>query len=241
MTRVTVTGAELEGFALRGPAGHIKVFFPKAGEERPVMPEWGPEGPVLLPGQERPTSRTYTPRRWDAATGELDIDFLLHGAGPGAIWAQHARPGDQVVVAGPGGGFQLNPAASWYLLAVDDCALPAAQTILESLSAGFPVYAFIEVADPSEEQPIATEAAAEVTWLHRRGGEYGAALRSAVAAAVLPEGAGAVWSGCEAALMRDLRRHLIQERGLAPATLHTQGYWKQGAQNHPDRDLGLDG
>jgi NADPH-dependent ferric siderophore reductase len=40
--------------------------------------------------------------------------------------------------------------------------------------------------------------------------------------------------------MRDIRRHLLNERGMDRAQVHTQGYWKYGAVNHPDNDRGHD-
>jgi len=83
MVRVVFAGQELEGFTTRGPAEHLKVNFPPPGEAKLVLPEWGAEGPILLEGQQRPLNRTYTPRRWDRETGELTVDFLLHGEGPG--------------------------------------------------------------------------------------------------------------------------------------------------------------
>jgi NADPH-dependent ferric siderophore reductase len=38
--------------------------------------------------------------------------------------------------------------------------------------------------------------------------------------------------------MRDIRRHLLNERGMDQARVHTQGYWKYGTTNHPDNDRG---
>ena len=69
MVRVVLGGEELEGFTTRGPAEHLKVNFPPSGESKLVLPEWGPEGPILLAGQQRPLNRTYTPRRWDLEEG----------------------------------------------------------------------------------------------------------------------------------------------------------------------------
>ena len=38
--------------------------------------------------------------------------------------------------------------------------------------------------------------------------------------------------------MRDIRRHLLFDRGMERSAIHTHGYWKLGASNHPDHDLG---
>jgi NADPH-dependent ferric siderophore reductase len=112
MVRVIFSGEELEGFTTRGPAEHLKVNFPPSGESKLVLPEWGPDGPILLPGQQRPLNRTYTPRGWDPKARELTVDFLLHGEGPGSTWAQQARPGQVVAVSNqPGGAYKVDTEA----------------------------------------------------------------------------------------------------------------------------------
>ena len=126
MVRVVFAGEELEGFTTRGPAEHLKVNFPPPGEAKLVLPEWGPGGPILLEGQQRPLNRTYTPRRWDREAGELAVDFLLHGEGPGSTWAQQARPGQLIAVSHqPGGAYKVDAEANWYLIGGDEAALPA--------------------------------------------------------------------------------------------------------------------
>lgn len=35
--------------------------------------------------------RTFTVRRFEPASGELDIDFVLHGEGPASQWADLCR------------------------------------------------------------------------------------------------------------------------------------------------------
>src|SRR3989449_9104946 len=126
MVRVVFAGEELEGFTTRGPAEHLKVNFPPPGESTLVLPEWGPEGPILAAGQQRPLNRTYTPRRWNPEARELSVDFLLHGEGPGSAWAQQARPGHVVAVSHqPGGAYKVDAEADWYLIGGDEAALPA--------------------------------------------------------------------------------------------------------------------
>src|SRR5689334_11439151 len=81
MVRVTFTSPELANFGWNGPAAHIKLIFAQPAPESP-----GAEPP-------RPTMRTYTPRRFDRATRELDVDFILHGEGPASTWAEQAAVG----------------------------------------------------------------------------------------------------------------------------------------------------
>jgi NADPH-dependent ferric siderophore reductase len=40
--------------------------------------------------------------------------------------------------------------------------------------------------------------------------------------------------------MRNIRRHLLDDRGIDRARIHTHGYWKAGVSNHPDHDVGQD-
>jgi NADPH-dependent ferric siderophore reductase len=51
MVRIVFGGEEFEGFAMRGPAAHLKVNLPSVGESKLVLPEWGPDGPTLLDGR----------------------------------------------------------------------------------------------------------------------------------------------------------------------------------------------
>ena len=93
MVRVTLGGPELEGFSSPGADDHVKVFFAEPGAKRPNMPVVGPNGLAMPEGLAKPASRDYTPRRFDAKAGELDIDFVLHGEGPASQWAERTKPG----------------------------------------------------------------------------------------------------------------------------------------------------
>ena len=234
--RVTFGGEELAGYEMRGPASHIKVLFAREGEETVVLPEWGPEGPLLEAGQSMPPSRTYTPRSWDAARRELTVEFMLHSEGLASTWARSAEPGDVMAVTLPGGPYTIDETADWYLIAGDESALPAIETILEDLPSGKPAYVIAEVGDASEERKLL---AASVTWLHQHEeAEAGAALEQAVRDFEAPAGDGRVWVGCEADVMRSIRKHLLFEHGFERSQIHTHGYWKKGAANHPDHDVG---
>jgi len=234
--RVTLGGSELAGYEMRGPAAHIKVLFAREGEARTVLPEWGPEGPMLQAGQAMPPSRTYTPRAWDAAKQELTVEFMLHGEGLASTWAKSAKAGDVVAVTLPGGPYTVDPDADWYLLAGDESALPAIETILEELPAGKPAHVIVEVDGAGEERPVSAK---HVKWLHRKAGEEsGVALEQALRGFEAPAGSGRVWVGCEAEVMRSIRKHLLFERGMDRGEIHTHGYWKKGAANHPDHDVG---
>lgn len=243
---ITLAGEELRGYASKGPAEHIKIFFPPEGHHRPVVPEWGPNGPVVREGAPRPVSRTYTPRRWNPETNELEVHFMTHSNGPGATWARSARPGDVVVIAGPGRPFAPPADARHFLIAGDESALPAIGTILENLSPEQSADVFVEVAAPEEEQPLSSPGHVRVRWLHRSSASAdaglvpGKLLESAVASADDVSRYDAAWIACEAGVMRSIRRRLLYEHGFRKEALVTRGYWKMGVANHPDHDMGED-
>ena len=224
MIRVTLAGEELAGFSGDGPDRRIKMFFPVPGQERPAVPRASTGGPVWPAGEARPAIRTYTVRRFDAAAGELDVDFVLHaGHGPAAAWARDVRPGAWVGVSEPGGRYEPDPGVDFHVLIGDETALPAVATVLGALGtdAGL-VMTFIEVADADEEQHLP----GTVTWVHRGAGRAGEPLGDAVRAAAFPPGRGQAWLSGESGCVRDLRRHLIEERGIDRRLVYATGYWR---------------
>jgi NADPH-dependent ferric siderophore reductase len=130
--------------------------------------------------------------------------------------------------------------ADWYLIGADDSALPAVGTLLEALPKTCFAHVFIEVGDADEELKLESPAQFQVTWLHHGWavGQVGRELEKSVRKFTFPEGNGRVWIGCEAAVMRNIRRHVLNDRGMDRTHAHTQGYWKYGAVNHPDNDRG---
>src|SRR6478672_2149532 len=73
-----------------------------------------------LPREDAPRLRSYTVRAFDEVTRELTLDFVVHGAaGIAGPWAAAAQPGDELLLVGPGGGYQPDASAGWHLLAGD--------------------------------------------------------------------------------------------------------------------------
>ncbi|TFV66963.1 UNVERIFIED_ORG: siderophore-interacting protein [Bacillus sp. AZ43] len=230
MVRVVLGGDGLAGF----PAGeftdhYVKLQFVPAGAPYGV-PFDGDEVRAEQPRELWPVTRTYTVRRWDADAGELTIDFVHHGdegvAGP---WAASARPGDRIQLMGPGGAYAPSPAADWHLLAGDESALPAIAATLERLPAGAPARVVVEVADAAEEQAdLVVGDGVDLVWVHRGHAAPGEQLVEAVRSVPLPAGTGHVFVHGEAGAVRELRRYLKAERGLAPEFTSISGYWRRG-------------
>ncbi|MFE7593724.1 siderophore-interacting protein [Kitasatospora sp. NPDC057512] len=239
LVRVTLTGESLTGFVNGGLDQRIKLLLPLPGQSEPLIPpgdgdfgwyqSWRETDPRV-----RPVLRTYTVRGRRFDPDEIDIDIAVHGdLGPGSRWAATAAPGDRVVVCGPAveqaGGveFRLPADPGWVLLAGDESALPAIAAILEELPAHLPVRVFAEVDGPAEEAYLpARRAGVETVWLHRRSGAPG--LTGAVRAADLPDGRPYAWIAGEAASVRELRRHLVGERGMDRRAVCFMGYWRAG-------------
>jgi NADPH-dependent ferric siderophore reductase len=231
MVRIVLCGDELAGFVSAAHDDHVKLFFPLPGEEKPIVPAQGPNGPGYPEGVPRPAARDYTPRRYDAAANTLTIDFVLHGDGPATSWAAQARPGHFLGVGGPRGSFIVPDDFDWYLFAGDESALPAIGRRLEELPAGTRAIAVIEVADAGEEQRLASRGRLDVQWLHRRGAASGetSLLQAAIAEPALPPGEGYAWVAAEAGTAKALRRLLVDKRGLPKDRVKAAAYWKRGA------------
>ena len=232
MLRITLKGAELDGFEPTLPASYLKLIFPEPGQLEPSRPL--PDGP-------RPTAmRTYTPLAVRPDVQEVDVDFVLHGEGPASTWAAQAQVGQVLFLMGPGPGYAVDTAAQHHLLIADDSALPAVETILAALPATANVQVLLEVISADEQRPLSSPAQLDVQWLargtdHRLAGQpLEAALRSMKS---LPADA-RIYIACEAAAMRRIRQLLEGELGVERSRIVGRGYWKLDTMNHPDHDYG---
>ncbi|MFG3698254.1 siderophore-interacting protein [Micromonospora sp. NPDC047620] len=229
LIRLVLGGEELTGLPVGEFTDHyIKIVFPVPGVDHP-----SPMNLAAirrdLPREQWPRLRAYTVRAWDALAGELTVDIVHHGdeglAGP---WAAALRPGDPVHFVGPGGAYAPSPDADWHLLVGDESALPAIAAALERLPADAPAVVFVEVADPAEEQRLASPGAVRLTWLHRGGRPVGEALVAAVRDLEFPPGEVHAFVHGEATCVKELRRLLRVERGVPRDRLSISGYWRRG-------------
>jgi len=234
MRRITLTGAELEGFAVNDPASYMKLIFPEPGQTEPTRPL--PDGPRAK------TMRTYTPLAVRPEAGEVDVDFVLHGEGPASTWAAQAQVGQVLFLMGPGPGYPLPLQATEHLLVGDDSALPAFETILARLPATARARVLVEVASAAEQRALASPAPLDVQWVVRGPDNChaGRALEAALRQAGTPAADAAIYLACEAGAMRRLRALLTDELGVARSQIVGRGYWKLSTVNHPDHDYGDD-
>ena len=218
MVRVTLTGADLEGFVSAAPDDHVKLFFPVLGGEI-NLPTMGPDGPVFAEGVTPSPSRDYTPRRYDAARNELDIDLVLHGEGPASSWAESVKVGDTIGVGGPRGSMIVPGDYDHYVLVGDATALPAIGRWLEEMPAATQVTVFVEIASADERQSLPRE----IRWFVP--GES-PTMDEALASLPTPPGDSFWWVATESKRARTLRSLLVEHRGLDKDHVRATGYWQ---------------
>lgn len=229
MVRLVLGGEGLRGWTSNGFSdAYFVVWLP-----RPGAPYAAPFDVERVraehPEEWWPVHRHYSVRRWDAASVELTVDFVVHGdegvAGP---WARKAQVGDQVMVGRPGGAYIPDAGADWHLMVGDESALPAIGAALEQLPAGAGAVLIALCDGPELEVHLGSLATVEAHWLHRCGEPTDARLLIDAVRA-LPWRAGRVHAFVhgEAGEVREVRRHLLGERGMPRADLSVSGYWRR--------------
>ncbi|MEV6521422.1 SIP domain-containing protein [Longispora sp. NPDC051575] len=238
LRRITLGGAQLRAFhrdgldlpALRteGFDDHVKFFFTAPGEDHPVLPTQNVSH-LDWPADARPIGKDYTPRRYDPEAGEIDFEFVRHGWGHAATWAERAAPGQTAWIAGPKMSHSHPAGVDWILALGDETALPAIARWLEEMPADTVARVFVEVADASHRQDLPTRAAAEITWLYRDGAPAGTTdlLERAVRGMDWLPGAVFVWAAGEAGTLKGVRRHLKVDREVPRDHTDITGYWRR--------------
>ncbi|MDQ0802418.1 siderophore-interacting protein [Arthrobacter sp. SLBN-112] len=231
MVRIVAGGDGFDDFVNNGFVDrYVKIVFPQPGVEYPSpLDLW--EVRETMPREQWPFTRTYTLRWVDQEARELAIDFVVHGdAGLAGPWAANAQPGEMLTFTGPGGAYNPNPDADWYLFAGDEAALPAIAACIEALPAGAVGLAFLEVESEADIQPLNTPAGLDVRWLVRGDVPAGSStlLVDAVAGAEWPAGTVDVFAHGERGYMKSLREVLFKQRGLERRQVSLSGYWAQG-------------
>lgn len=205
LVRITLGGADLDGFASLGPEDHVKLFFPGDG---------GVVGRDYTPSEFRALGATSGP--------ELDIDFVVHGTdGPATAWASAAMEGDEIDFGGPRGSRLAPTGFRNALLIADPSGLPALRRWVRAF-AGEPPTRAILFGGASADYLDETERAAVLLQVVEDGQD----LLATVEAQDIDQDT-FVWAAGEAGTLVPVRRHLkAQELPKENRSLH--GYWKRG-------------
>ncbi len=209
MLRINLSGEDLSDFRSLSPDDHVKIFVPAP------------------PGE--PERRDYTPRRYDALSRTLTIDFAVHDAGAATRWALQARPGDRLEVAGPRGSAVVSPDVERWLLIGDETALPATGRRIEEAAAGTRITSVVAVSGPEEHQKFETRAELIALWAHRplsQAADPEALLAAVKTIGLEPETF--VWIAAEAAVTRAIRAHLVEKHCYPLSWTKASRYWVMG-------------
>ncbi|MBO9666825.1 MAG: siderophore-interacting protein [Bdellovibrio sp.] len=208
MRRITLTGEDLSDFVSLSPDDHVKVFFSEPGVEPPVM-------------------RDYTPRRYDKDTQELDLEFYLHGEGPGSQWALQAQVGQSLSVGGPRGSRIVPYNFDWYLMVGDETSLPSISRRLTELPEGARSVIVVEVENESEKIEFASRGPTDVHWIYRHGEKPGQVerLKQEIVKISVPSGDYFAWIACEKACAMELKEILLTIKGAKEEWIKATGYW----------------
>lgn len=236
LVRVTVGGRALDRFTYEGGDQCFRLFFPQAGHchlHLPTVSESGwAQQYFQMPDDSRPVVRNYTVRDFHASELELDVDFVVHGEGPAALWAQTAQPGSPVGIFDEGRRYWPREDASWQWLVVDESALPAALAIAEEASVAPPTRIIAEVPSPADILDVGLGSHITVDWLTREGSgaAAGSLARDAALDTPLPVGTGSVFVAGERSMATGVRRGLVAT-GVPKSTISFFGYWRgEGAE-----------
>ncbi|MEM6619226.1 MAG: siderophore-interacting protein [Pseudomonadota bacterium] len=223
MIRVVFAGPELDGFPEGREGGNCKLMIPEPGETRDAFAVRLADGPS-------PVRRTYTVRKYDAAAGEMAIDFVAHGDnGPASRWAGHAKPGDFLGFAGPSLPKVTHFEADWYLVAADPSAIPVAAAALEAMPRDAKGVAIFEVTAEEDRQEIDIPPGLDVHWLIQPNPHVASsAQEDLIRSLPWPDGRIQTCIAGESGVIKSLRAFLHQEKQLPREDTYISGYWKIG-------------
>ncbi len=229
LVRIVLDGDGLDGFEMvEATDAYVNLAF---------APPGAPYGPVFDPAVVRdqhpkewaPARRRYTVRAWDPAARRLTMDFVVHGdVGVAGAWAVRAEPGSPLVLEGPSGGYLPDPDADWHLMVGDESALPAIAASLASVPAGAMAVVRILCDGPEFEIDLTSPGNLAVAWVHRLGdGRDDELLAETVRDVAFPQGRVHAFVHGEAVAIREIRRHLLVDRGLSRSEMSCSPYWRR--------------
>lgn len=241
LLRLVFSSEGLHDFPGGSGARHIKLFFPKPHQRIPVLPCLGPNGPVWPPAKDKPIPRTYSVRGFDEEKKRLSIEFVVHGEDSvGSTWADNAKLGDQVGLAGPGGPDPIIEPSEYYILAGDLSAIPAMSAVLEKLPVTAHGKAFIHVPERSDCFEIKRPDVFEIIWVHSSEQLLHEVRHSELR--VLNKRCSAFIAG-ESSEVLAIRDYLRAEVGLTKKNMYAIPYWRRRQSEeafHEDRHRIMD-
>ena len=231
LRRIVLGGEGLADFESTGLGDeYVRVFLPDRGESEPRLPFPVGRGWEYPDGVAPAELRTYTVRRFHEQRGEVTLDFVLHGGGVAATWAQEAKRGDVVGLNSPTGLYDAADDLAWQLLVTDLTGMPAALRILQQTPEHVCSRVVFEVPGPEHRWEKELPAGVDVTWMHGGNGVAPSRIEQAVRTAPRPDGPGYVWVVGESRVLRAVRRYVRHELGLPASAYKVVAYWTERAE-----------
>lgn len=225
MKRIVLTSDDLSSFPENRESAHIKVIFPNPNS-KDLKPRLG-----FYFGFKK-WMRSYTVRAFNKRTSALTIDFAVNDhQGLASNWANTAKIGDYLGIAGPSERKHTNLNAHKHLFLGDFTALPAIAATLEQLPSTATGHAFIQVPHKQDIQQIVVPNGLKVSWLVTTN-----KLTDQFHQALIQVGNNlngtAIFIAGEASLVKQLKTHLKKNCDYNKANLYASAYWNQRRRNH---------
>ncbi|MBV7260445.1 siderophore-interacting protein [Photobacterium sp. WH24] len=252
--RITFTSTALSHYPPCSNGAHIKIMLSHDGQSEPVLPTMTATGPKWASPEDKPLLRTFSVRELRRETGEMDIDFALHGdLGPASRFALNARPGDKLGISPPGGPYPMLKPASQYYLAGDLTALPAISAMLEEMPADSRGYVAIQVSDETDILDLRSPAGVEVQWFIGQPDQvqplidqfcqqpFSAETTAETTAKQIADSY--FWLGGEEQIVVGLRRFIRRELDVERTQVYAIPYWRFGTDEdsyHTSRHQAVD-
>ncbi len=190
---------------------------------------------VESPEGQRPVSRIYTVRSFDAARSLIELDFVMHpDDSPAMRWLAGAHVGQATMLVGPRPHFVPDFACGRKVaLFADETAIPAVYAILQHWQAPAQGVVYIETANRAAFDELPDVPGVQKHLLLRRSDEHPGETTYLVDAALsLPDPkVWTVWAAGERGTARAIRKYFTEDHGLSREEVRVFGYWRAGVSS----------
>ncbi len=222
LQRIVVGSQEFADFPLDAKGSYVKVMFPHTSDYN-IEFDLQAERPALM--------RSYTIRDINPINGAITLDFVVNQhQGVATNWAQNARVGDEVGIAGPGPKKLTDFTQAHYLMLADLTSVNAMNGYLQVIPQDATVDVIIHVADKAdiiELEQIKAHTQHSIDWLVTDEPEadlLDQVSRLCAGYSIQPM----LFMALEANLVKEIRRLVTSSFAIDHAHIVASAYWKRG-------------
>lgn len=189
--------------------------------------------------------RRYTIHAVNEALEQISLWLTTAHDGPGALWAQSARPGDHVDVVGPRGKITLDPLADWHLFIGDTSAIGSFYRMASAIEVPGRAIFIVEINHPDDAITSTFDEGLGITAVfidrHGRAANDATGVLSGLAALEFPPDLGHAYLFGEFSVMKAAEAAL-RDRGFNDEMISRKAFWRAGRSNadggEPDKTEG---